>query len=130
MTMGAEPFVKVIDFGLAKGQFSDGLTQVGSVIGSPRYVAPERLQAISDPSVVIDHRSDIYSLGMVLYYMLAGRETFNHVEHAHQPIPDIRGHNPQVSGKVWDLLQRMTAKAPAQRHADYPKLLDEIDSCL
>jgi len=130
MTMAGEPFVKVIDFGLAKGQLSGDLTQTGLLACSPRYVAPERLKAMSDNSVVIDHRADIYSLGMVLYYMLAGRETFNMHEHALQPIQDIREINPQVPEKVWNLIQRMTAKDPSQRHLDYQQLLDEIAFCL
>lgn len=130
MVMAAEPFVKVIDFGLAKGEKSNDLTQTGLLACSPRYVAPERVEAMRDPRVVIDQRADEYSLGMTLYYMLAGKETFSNHEHIYQELPDIRTINPAVPDKVWNLILRMTAKNRDQRHTDYSELLKEIAYCL
>lgn len=72
---GANDYVKVLDFGVAKFLDPDGkssLTQTGTVFGTPRYMSPE--QANSEP---VDARSDLYSLGIILYEMLTGKVPFN-----------------------------------------------------
>ncbi|MCA9515130.1 MAG: protein kinase, partial [Myxococcales bacterium] len=72
---GANDFVKVLDFGVAKFLDPDGkssLTQTGTVFGTPRYMSPE--QANSEP---VDARSDLYSLGIIMYEMLTGKVPFN-----------------------------------------------------
>ena len=67
-----ESFVKVLDFGLVKDlKNEEDLTQQGVFMGSPKYMSPEQIQGGD-----IDHRSDIYSLGVILYYMLCGRAPF------------------------------------------------------
>ncbi len=69
----AGDFVKIVDFGLAKLMFADGqsekLTQTGDLLGTPLYMSPE--QCRGEPS---DHRSDIYSLGCIMYRVLSGRQ--------------------------------------------------------
>ena len=72
---GMADFVKVLDFGLAKemrGKSAEELTQTGELIGTPRYIAPE---SVGDKDTV-DHRSDIYLLGAVAYWMLTGKAPF------------------------------------------------------
>jgi serine/threonine-protein kinase len=74
---GTKDFVKVLDFGIAKVN-EDGagqLTRIGAVFGTPQYMAPE--QAAGKP---VDHRADLYSLGLVLYEMLAGKAAFGSME--------------------------------------------------
>ncbi|WP_437676359.1 protein kinase domain-containing protein [Sorangium sp. So ce131] len=75
--------VKVLDFGIAKikqahddRRDTTGLTRSGSMLGTPRYMSPEQARAIKE----IDHRTDIWSLGIVLYHALAGRTPTDEVE--------------------------------------------------
>ena len=99
---------KVVDFGIAKAieeAPSESLTRTGLVIGTPEYMSPEQL--LGDP---VDARSDIYSLGCILYQMLTGRRTFE------EPTREQM------------IKRRLTEKAPHPRDlvADLPKTLDLI----
>ena len=70
--LASNGMVKLLDFGIAKGSFSHGLTRVGGVIGTPNYLAPEQLSG--EPATA---RSDIWALGVLFYAMLTGVEPFN-----------------------------------------------------
>jgi serine/threonine protein kinase len=96
--------VKVLDFGIAKlrDDTAGNLTQTGSVLGTPHYMSPE--QCLGEE---LDSRSDIYSLGIVLYEMLAGVVPFNSpistavvVQHVNQPPPLLRTLNPGIARSV------------------------------
>jgi hypothetical protein len=69
--VGADGVVKVTDFGVAKAAFSEDLTTTGKVLGTVRYLAPEQVSGGE-----LDHRSDLYSAGVVLYESLTGRPPF------------------------------------------------------
>jgi serine/threonine-protein kinase len=93
--------VKVLDFGIAKLRdlTAGNLTQTGSVMGTPHYMSPE--QCLGEE---LDHRSDVYSLGIVLYEMLAGVVPFNSpistavvVQHVNQAPPSLRAINLSIS---------------------------------
>lgn len=108
--------VKVMDFGIAKTS-SDGLTQVGSILGTVAYLSPE--QAMGDP---VDRRSDLFSLGCVLFEMLTGTppitgETLMEVAHkltTYNPPPPSRL-NPQVPAAMDTIVARAMAKSPSDR---------------
>lgn len=100
----SKPDVTVLDFGIAKlrGESAGTLTQTGSVLGTPHYMSPE--QCLGEE---LDGRSDIYSLGIVLYEMLAGVVPFSApistavvVQHVNQAPPSLRGLNPAISWTV------------------------------
>ncbi len=106
--------VKVLDFGIAKirDQAITTLTQTGSVMGTPHYMSPE--QCLGEE---IDHRSDIYSLGIVLYEMLAGMVPFNSsssnavvIQHVNLPPPPLRNVNPTISPAVEAVVLQTLAK--------------------
>ncbi len=118
-----EGAVKLLDFGVAK--ISAGIdslkTKANAVFGTPAYIAPE--QAV-DASAV-DTRADVYSLGVILFELLAGRRPYTGdtpTEVLRQllapaPIPDVRTVSKKVSPKVAEVLARMCAKRPEDRLA-------------
>jgi len=128
-----EKVVKVIDFGLAKsaqsGGESSGTLTVGGFVGTPHFASPEQLEERD-----IDIRSDIYSLGATLYYMLAGRPPYSGSvaqimsQHLYKPLPmePLDGFPPCVV----ELIQRMMEKDPAKRPQRPVDLRREILTCL
>src|SRR3954471_20270857 len=110
--------VKVTDFGIARAGTSDGLTQTGSVMGTATYFSPEQAQGLS-----VDGRSDVYSLGVVLYEMVTGGAPFTgdspvavaykHVREA--PVPPSR-RNPDVPPDLEHIILTAMAKDPDLRY--------------
>jgi serine/threonine protein kinase len=123
----SEDMVKITDFGLAKAMECDqGMTQTGTIMGTPMYMSPEQAQGNE-----LDHRADIYSLGATLYCLLTGSPPFVGenfmaliLQHINQPVPEIQGFPPALNR----LIQKMMAKAPEGRHADYEALLEDLES--
>ena len=125
------PLVKVIDFGLARRAVTDAAAQItlGGFVGTPQYASPEQIEERD-----LDVRSDIYSLGVTLWFMLTGRPTFAGSaarvgsQHLHDEPPWAAvAHLP---APVRALLTRTLQKKPADRPQDPAALRHEIAACL
>jgi TPR repeat protein/tRNA A-37 threonylcarbamoyl transferase component Bud32 len=121
--------VKVIDFGLAKSIETGGATLThGGFVGTPHFASPEQLQ-----ETPVDCRSDIYSLGATLWYMLAGRPLFTggllQVMSQHLTRPPPREQLPDVPEPLYHVLERMLAKDPSLRHQTPMLLRHDLMAC-
>jgi eukaryotic-like serine/threonine-protein kinase len=119
--------VWVTDFGLAKASDSADLTHTGDIVGTIRYMAPERFQGLSDA------RSDIYSLGLTLYEMLALRPAFaetdrNKLIHqvAHDEPARPRKLDPEVPVDLETIVLKAMAKEPAHRYGSAAELAADL----
>jgi len=124
--------VKVIDFGLAKsaeGHPDDPTITMGGFLGTPHFASPEQLEEKS-----LDIRSDIYSLGVTLWYMLSGKTPFSgslaQVMSQHLNAPAPLAAIAWLPGPVVALLGRMMAKRPEDRPQNPHELRREIEQCL
>ena len=104
------------------------LTQVGITMGTPLYMSPEQIEGRP-----LDSRSDIYSLGVTAYHMLAGEPPFTGdsplsvaVQHLNQQSTPLASRRPDVPQKLAALVERMMAKSPADRFSDPAALLIDI----
>lgn len=123
--------VKIADFGIAKMDSSLWATKTGIIMGSPLYMSPEQVMGQT-----VDARSDIFSLGIVLYQMLTGKLPF-YGENANsvmyqivndQP-PKPSSLNPDVSELLDDIVSRCLAKNPDDRYKNASELADDLSSC-
>ncbi len=122
----------VTDFGISKALRSGNeasLTQTGLTLGTPAYMSPE--QASGDEE--LDGRSDLYSLGCMLFEMLAGQPPFTGptaqaiiVKRFTEPVPSIRAHRPEVSVVLEKVLFRALARNPADRFATATQLVQAL----
>jgi serine/threonine-protein kinase len=130
---------KVLDFGIAKwsrhedeSKIDQLETQAGTVFGTPRYMSPEQAQGTP-----LDARSDLYSLGVLLYQMLSGRAPFVDddavvvmARHIKDPPPRFETMKPEVKvpESIEALLWRVLAKSPAERPATAEQMIAELDA--
>jgi serine/threonine protein kinase len=119
--LGDPDFVKILDFGLAKMIAETGganLTAHGVVLGTPHFMAPE----VCEGRGAIDHRADIYSLGVLIFLLMTGRLPFDAasmggvlVKQVTEPPPAPRGINPAIPPSVEQIILRCLAKSPDAR---------------
>ncbi len=128
----SEGRAKVTDFGIARTLEADGLTKTGRVLGTTDYVAPE--QAMGQG---VDSRSDIYSLGVLLYEMLTGDVPFQAetvvgvaMKHVNEQMPDVQENRPEISSALAAVVERATSKAAKSRYPDMSAFLADLEGAL
>ncbi len=123
--------VKITDFGIAMAINASDLTQTNSVMGSVHYLPPE--QASGKGSTI---KSDIYSLGIMMYEMLAGVMPFRGetaveiaMKHLKDPMPSVIKANETVPQSVENIILKATAKNPKNRYNNVRELYDDLKTC-
>ena len=127
-------YAKVLDFGIAKinepeGAVDTGLTAPNLVIGTPQYMSPEQCSQEAE----IDSRSDIYSLGVILYEMLVGHVPFSGesptmvmMKHLQEPVPSVLEERTDVPPAVGRVVARAMAKLPGNRYQNVAELIEDL----
>lgn len=137
-TMAAKVRVKVLDFGIAKlrGDIRGGAvrTQTGAIMGTPQYMSPEQCRGLS---AAIDHRTDIYALGIILYEMLCGQVPFISeglgeimLRHMTELPAPLRARVPELPEPLERAVLRALAKKPDERFesmTDFARAVREYD---
>ena len=121
--------VRLHGFGLAKSASDPDLTAVGMVIGALRYISPEQVKGVE-----VDERCDIYSLGVVMYEMLAGKLPFESksqfelmLAHVNTPPRHVSDVNPEVPREAGDAVMKALAKEPDQRFRNAREFRAELE---
>lgn len=120
---------KLGDFGFVKSNIEIEVTEEGSVLGTPDYIAPE--QAMGKD---IDFRADMYSLGITLYHMVARKPPFDGTasmimrSHIRDKLPSPKIHNPNANEDLIKIINRMTEKNPDDRYGSCEELFDAFEA--
>lgn len=120
--------VRIMDFGIARTLQPTGLTETGMMIGTPDYMSPE--QAVGEP---IDNRTDIYSLGVILFELATGRVPFKGdtavsvaLKHKTEAPPRPKNINPSISDRFNDLILKCLEKEKKDRYQSVDEILADI----
>lgn len=122
--------IKVADFGLAQLPEANRLhlTAPGMSLGTPMYMSPEQVQGKD-----VDHRSDLYSLGVTFYHMLAGVPPFHAetaialaLKHVSEKPPSLAKHRPDLPRPLVALVMKLMAKSPDDRYASAGEMLKDL----
>lgn len=119
--------VKVADFGIAKAVSSSTITAVGSIMGSVHYFSPEQARG-----GYVDERSDIYSLGIVMYEMITGKLPFDGDTPVNIALKHIQEElvfkdNDDISSEIKDVIRKATQKSADRRYKNVSDLIKDLD---
>ena len=123
---------KVTDFGIARSLDVHGVTQTGTVLGTSDYIAPEQARGQK-----VDPKTDIYSLGVVLYELLTGEVPFSGdnfvavaMRHVNEPAPSVLDRRPDCPVRIDLAIQRAMSKDPQDRFESMGDFVVELEACL
>jgi len=122
--------VRIMDFGIARSLKAKGITETGMMIGTPEYMSPEQVEGKE-----VDQRSDIYSLGVILYEMVAGRVPFKGdtpfsiaMKHKTELPQDPRDFNTQISEDLCHIILKCLEKDKVKRYQRTEEFLSELEN--
>lgn len=125
--------VKVADFGLACDLGSSKISVAGQIMGTPQYMSPEQW----DGAANVDARSDLYSLGITFYYMLADRLPFDSgstvtlfKQHISEKPPGLKALNPDIPPALIKIVNKLMYKDREKRYRDAQELVEDLESFL
>lgn len=132
---GSSDFVKVLDFGIAKikieepGPDQQALTRLNTVMGTPEYMAPEQARGEA-----VDHRADLYTVGVILYEMLTGTSPFRHEDFVvvltKKLTEDPPALSEQLSASTRELVSRLLQRSPEDRPQSAAEVVGLVDAVL
>ncbi|UJF35277.1 Stk1 family PASTA domain-containing Ser/Thr kinase [Paenibacillus hexagrammi] len=130
--IGRNGRVKVTDFGIARAATSSTITQTGSVVGSVHYFSPEHAKGTNT-----GEKSDIYSLGIVMYQMLTAKLPFLGespisvaLKHLQEEVEEPRKVNPLIPQSVENVILKAMRKKPEERYQSAKQMMEDLDTCL
>jgi predicted Ser/Thr protein kinase len=130
--LNADGEAKVTDFGIARSLDVEGVTQSGTVLGTSNYIGPEQATGQS-----ADVRTDVYSLGVVLFELLTGELPFEGdsfvavaMQHVHESPPSLLERRSDVPARVAHAVDRALEKDPDDRFQSMDELIAELEACL
>lgn len=128
--LDADGRVVLTDFGIARIISGPHMTASGSMVGTPAYMSPE--QGLGQPG---DHRSDIYSLGVVLYQLVTGTTPYDAdtpiaiiLKHVNDPLPPPSSLNPAIPEGLELVIYKALAKSPDERYQDIEEMVRHLDN--
>ena len=130
--IGKNGRVKVTDFGIARAVTSATITHTNAMLGSVHYFSPEQARG-----GITGEKSDIYSLGIVLYEMVTGELPFSGdspisvaLKHLQEPLPEPRQIRPDIPQSVENIILKALVKDPFLRYASAREMLEDLETCL
>jgi CheY-like chemotaxis protein len=124
--------IKILDFGVAITGESGKKSEKNQIIGSPMYMSPEQVAGLT-----LDSRSDIYSVGATFYHVFTGAPPFEAKDykdimsqHIEKPLPPMKEKNPRIPAALARIIEKMMAKDPLDRYADFRCVADDVKALL